>query len=102
MILVDWTLIWTIALYGCNEIARVLEPTIWIVDDAAAFVLRNFVAVDKPFQWCSTVNDITMCFFRDTRQLDMFADDERIFRGFILEIQPPPIQQKVFRFFFPE
>lgn len=49
----------------CNrrdEITRVLEPTVWVIDDATVLVLFDFVSVNKPFQWRSTVDDIAMCF----------------------------------------
>ena len=37
-------------LYGSDEVERVLEPVVGVVDDAAVFVLRDFVAVNEPLQ----------------------------------------------------
>ena len=65
MILVDSTLTMDDALYRCDEVARVIEPAVWIVDDTTILVLFNLVTVDKPFQWGSAIDDIAMCFFWD-------------------------------------
>ena len=54
------------ARYGGDEVAGVLEPAVWVVDDAAILVLFNLVTVDEPFEWGSAVDDIAMCFFWDT------------------------------------
>ena len=35
--------------YGCDEVPGVVEPAVGVVDDAAVFVLCDFVAVDEPF-----------------------------------------------------
>ena len=36
-------------LYRCDEVAGVLKPAVGVVDDAAVFVLFDFVTVDEPF-----------------------------------------------------
>ena len=46
-----------------DEVAGVVEPAVWVVDDAAVFVLLDFVTVDEPFEWCPAVNDVPMRFF---------------------------------------
>ena len=53
------------ALYGGDEVAGVLEPAVWVVEDAAIRVLFNLVTVDEPFEWGSAVDDIPMRFFWD-------------------------------------
>ena len=52
-------------LYGGDELARVLEPTVWIVGDTAFPILFNFVTVNEPFQWRSAVDNVPMCFLWD-------------------------------------
>ena len=54
------------AFYRCDEVAGVLEPAVWVVEDAAVWVFLDFVAVDEPFEWGSAVDDIAMRFFWDT------------------------------------
>ena len=34
----------------CDEVARVSEPTVWVVDDAAVWVGLDLVAVNEPLQ----------------------------------------------------
>ena len=53
------------AFYRCDEVAGVLEPAVWVVEDAAVRVFLDFVTVDEPFQWGSAVDDIPMRFFWD-------------------------------------
>ena len=53
------------ARYGGDEVAGVLEPAVWVVEDAAVCVFLDFVAVDEPFEWGSAVDDIPMRFFWD-------------------------------------
>ena len=55
------------AFYRCDEVAGVVEPAVGVVDDAAVFVLLDFVTVDEPFQWGSAVDDVPMCFFWEYR-----------------------------------
>ena len=90
------------AFYCRDEVAGVPEPAVGVVDDAAVFVLCDFVAVDEPFEWRSAVDDIPMRFFWYAGYADVFVDDEGCSRLLIGEPHCPFAKQEIFGFFFPK
>ena len=74
------------SLYCGDEVTRVFKPTVRVVGDAAVFVCFYLVAVYKPFQWRSAVDNITMCFLWNACDADVFVDDKRVFCVFVFKL----------------
>ena len=89
--------------YCGDKVAGVLEPAVWVVDDAAVRVFLDFVTVDEPFQRGSAVDDIVMYTFSDTRPMHVLIDNECPFLNtlkrnrFIEEILPQILSSIILR-----
>ena len=64
-----------------DEVARIVEPCVGIVDDAALFVPHDPVAVDEPFEGCSPVHQVSVRLGGNPRKAEMLVNDEDAFVG---------------------
>ena len=59
-----------------DQITRVFEPTVRVVDDAAVLVPRDPVAVDEPFERGAPVDLILVSIRRDSSKTEVVVDDQ--------------------------
>ena len=73
MILVDWTLIWTMRSIAVMRSRGFSNQPLGVVRDTAFLVCCDFIAVDKPFQGRSTVDDVSVRCCWDAGYTDMLV-----------------------------